>query len=182
MSWRNTTTRYGWLAGSLHWLTLLLVVAAYASMELRGFFPRGSATREAMKSWHYVLGISILVLTLLRLTVFLASPAPADSADAAKWQRAGAKWTKLALYCFLLAMPLLGWLLLSAEGGHVAFASIQFPGLVAQDKGLAGLFEELHEAGATIGYFLVGLHATAALYHHYRLRDDTLQRMLPWRP
>lgn len=182
MSWRNTTTRYGWFAASLHWLTLLLVVAAYASMELRGFFPRGSITREAMKSWHYMLGISILVPTLLRLVVFLVSPVLADSADAAKWQRTGAKWTKLALYCFLLAMPLLGWLLLSAEGGYVTFASIEFPGLVAQDKGLAGLFEELHEAGATIGYFLVGLHATAALYHHYGLRDDTLQRMLPWRP
>lgn len=66
-------------------------------------------------------------------------------------------------------MPLLCWLLLSAEGGHVAFAGIQFPGLLAPDKGLASLFEELHEARATIGYFLVELHATAALYHHYRL-------------
>ena len=181
MGWRNTTTRYGWLPASLHWLTLLLVVVAYASMELRGLFPRGSVTREAMKSWHYVLGISILVLTLLRLAVLLASPVPADALSGARWQRVAAKWARLALYCFLLAMPLLGWLLLSAKGGHVAFAGVEFPALGAQDKGLAGLFEELHEAGATIGYFLVGLHAAAALHHHYLLRDDTLRRMLPTR-
>lgn len=42
MGWRNTTARYGWLPASLHWLTLLLVVAAYASMELRGFFRAGA--------------------------------------------------------------------------------------------------------------------------------------------
>lgn len=132
-----------------------------------------------MKSWHYLLGISILVLTLLRLVVLLAGPAPAESPGGAKWRRAAARWTKLGLYCFLLAMPLLGWLLLSAKGGQVAFAGFEFPMLVTQDKGLAGLFEELHEAGATIGYFLVGLHAAAALHHHYLLRDDTLRRMLP---
>jgi len=39
--------------------------------------------------------------------------------------------------------------------------------------------KELHETVATIGYFLIGLHALAALYHHYVRKDDTLRRMLP---
>jgi superoxide oxidase len=39
--------------------------------------------------------------------------------------------------------------------------------------------QELHETGGTVGYFLLGLHAAAALFHHYVLKDNTLVRMLP---
>ena len=37
----------------------------------------------------------------------------------------------------------------------------------------------LHELIGTAGHFLIGLHAAAALYHHYVVRDDTVKRMLP---
>jgi len=39
----------------------------------------------------------------------------------------------------------------------------------------------VHELGASIGYWLIGLHAFAGLYHHYIQRDNTLTRMLPRR-
>jgi superoxide oxidase len=39
--------------------------------------------------------------------------------------------------------------------------------------------EDPHETGASVGYGLVGLHAAAALSHHFLRRDDTLRRMLP---
>jgi cytochrome b561 len=159
---------------------LLLVVAAYASMELREFYPKGSEIRAAMKTWHYMLGISILVLTVIRLAVYFAGPVPA-ALPGRKWQMASAKWMKVALYCFLLVMPVLGWLLVSAEGTPVLFFGLEVPPLTAENKGLAELVEELHEGGATIGYFLIGLHAAAALYHHYLVGDDTLRRMLPKR-
>lgn len=67
MSWHNSSTRYGWLPVALHWLMLVLLAAVYCAMELRGYFPKGSAARGAMKSWHYSLGISVLVLALARL-------------------------------------------------------------------------------------------------------------------
>lgn len=181
MGWRNSTTRYGWLAAGLHWLMLLLVVAAYASMELREFFPRGSATRDAMKTWHYTLGISILFLTFIRLAVHFGGPVPAALPTRRKWQLSSARWMKLGLYCFLLGMPLLGWLLLSAKGMPVPFLGMHLPVLTAENKALAESIGELHEAGAKVGYFLIGLHAVAALYHHYLLRDDTLRRILPKR-
>jgi cytochrome b561 len=53
--------------------------------------------------------------------------------------------------------------------------------LVGADKALADQMKELHETLATAGYFLVGLHAAAALLHHYAFRDNTLVRMLPGR-
>ena len=56
---------------------------------------------------------------------------------------------------------------------------MQLPQLVGESKSVADWTKELHEAGGTIGYFLIGLHAAAALFHHYIVRDNTLRRMLP---
>jgi len=78
-------------------------------------------------------------------------------------------------------MPLGGWVLLSASGKPIPFFGLQLPALLGENKGLADLIKEIHETGGTVGYFLVGFHATAALFHHYIKRDDTLVRMLPAR-
>jgi len=51
----------------------------------------------------------------------------------------------------------------------------------APNEALAGQLEEVHETIGTLGYWLIGLHATAGLFHHYVLRDATLTRMLPVR-
>jgi cytochrome b561 len=53
------------------------------------------------------------------------------------------------------------------------------PALVGENKGLADLLEEIHEIGGTVGYFLIGFHSAAALFHHYISRDNTLVRILP---
>lgn len=79
MQWRNSPVRYGWLSAALHWLMLVLLIAVYASMELRDFYPKGSAPREAMKTWHYMLGLTVLGLAMLRLVVNMIGPVPAIS-------------------------------------------------------------------------------------------------------
>jgi cytochrome b561 len=63
----------------------------------------------------------------------------------------------------------------------VPFFGLQLPALVGSDPALVGSVEELHETIGTVGYYLVGLHAAAALFHHYFRRDNTLLRMLPQR-
>ncbi|WP_426191507.1 cytochrome b [Massilia sp. DWR3-1-1] len=179
MKWRNSTTHYGALPAALHWLMLLLLVAVFASMELRGYFPKGSVTREAMKSWHYTLGLSVLGLALLRLAVSFTAKAPAIAPPPARTVLVTARLMKIALYGFMLGMPLLGWAIRSAAGADIVFFGLRLPPLIGASESLAHLLKELHEAGATIGYVLIGLHAAAALYHHYVVRDDTLRRMLP---
>jgi len=52
---------------------------------------------------------------------------------------------------------------------------------VGADKANADSLKEIHETIGTVGYYLVGLHAAAALFHHYGMRDNTLPRMLPGR-
>jgi cytochrome b561 len=72
-------------------------------------------------------------------------------------------------------------LLLSAEGKPIPFFGWQLPSLVLENRGLAEQIKDLHETIGGIGYFLIGAHVLAALYHHYVLHDTTLLRMLPGR-
>ena len=83
------------------------------------------------------------------------------------------------LYFFMIAMPLMGWLVLSANGKPVPFFGATFPPLVAENETLAKAIKEVHEVVGSAGYFLIGLHALAGLFHHYILRDNTLLRISP---
>jgi P-type Ca2+ transporter type 2C len=182
MQWRNSTERYGSLSIGLHWLMLLLLIAVYTCIELRGFFPKGSELREALKTWHYMLGLSVFVLVWLRLLLTLTSPFPQIKSESPKWQKISARVIQLTLYVLMIIMPLAGWLILSAEGKPIPFFGLQLPALVNENKNLAELTKEIHGTVGTVGYFLIGLHAAAALFHHYVLRDNILRRMLPTEP
>ncbi len=173
--------RYGRASIALHWITLALLVGVYACIELREFFPRGSEPREALKMWHFMLGLSVFFVVWLRLAARFIGTTPPIIPPAAKWQTVLAVVVEFALYALMIVLPLLGWLTLSAEGKAIPFFGLQLPALIAQSEQLAHRTEELHETLATVGYFLIGMHAAAALFHHYVRRDNTLDRMLPSR-
>lgn len=181
MKMRNATDRYGTLSIALHWLMLLILVAVYACIELREFYPKGSDIREGLKSWHFMLGLTVFVLIWLRIYARITTTAPPITPALAPLQNLSAKLMHVALYLFMIGMPLLGWILLSATGKPIPFFGLELPALVAENKGLADLIKEIHETGGTVGYFLVGFHAVAALFHHYYVKDNTLLRMLPKR-
>lgn len=166
---------------ALHWLTLVLVVVVYACMELRGYAPRGSALRSLMRGAHVQLGTLVFLVTAVRLVLRLRSPWPAIVPRPAPWIAGSAAALHVALYALLLALPVVGWLMLGAEGRSVPFLGIDWAPFIATDRALAHRLEELHELLANAGYLLVGVHAAAALAHHYYWRDDTLARMLPRR-
>lgn len=169
--------RYSAFSISLHWLMVLLFVAVYASIELREFFPKGSALRTSLKEWHYLLGLSIFVLAWIRIAARTIAPPPANNGAA----RLLAKAVHLGLYGLMIGMPIAGWLVLSGEGESVPVFGLELPPLTAPNEALADAAEEIHELVGTIGYFLIGLHTAAALVHHYILRDRVLTQMLPAR-
>jgi cytochrome b561 len=181
MNWKNATDRYGSLSIGMHWLMLALLIGVYACIELRGFYPKGSDLREALKTWHFMLGLSVFALVFLRLAIRLVTPSPQMAPRTAAGQRHLASLMHGLLYAFLILMPLLGWLTLSAGGKPIPFFGVELPALVGPDKALASTVKEIHETIGTVGYYLIGLHAAAALYHHYFVHDDTLRRMLPQR-
>jgi len=163
----------------LHWGVLLLIVGVYASMELRGFLPKGSAPRELLKVVHFSLGLTVFALVIARIVVRLRTTTPAITPPLSPLLKIGATGAHLALYAFMIAMPLLGWATLSAEGKSILFFGLPIFPIAPVSETLAELFEETHELIGEIGYFLIGAHTAAALYHHYIRGDNTLTRILP---
>lgn len=181
MNWKNTANRYGSLSIGIHWLMLLVFIAVYACIELRELYPKGSDPREALKTWHFMLGMLVFVLVWPRLLARLSGPTPGIQPEPPSWQQIAAKLLHLALYALMIVMPLTGWLLLSATGKPIPFFGLELPALISENKDLAKPLKEIHEFVGTAGYYLIGLHAAAALYHHYIQHDNTLTRMLPGR-
>lgn len=176
-----SSERYGKASIALHWLTLALLIGVYACIELREMYPRGSDPREALKMWHFMLGLSVFLAVWVRLLARIIGTTPPIIPAAPKWQAIVALLVEFALYGLMIVLPILGWITLSAEGKVIPFFGLELPALAAENEQLAGRTENLHETLATAGYFLIGLHAAAALFHHYVQRDNTLRRMLPSR-
>ncbi len=179
MSLENTGSRYGSLSIGLHWLMLLLLAAVYACIELREFFPKGSDPRELLKTWHFMLGLAVFALVWLRLAARYFGAAPGIVPSPSPWESRLAGAMHFALYALMIGLPLVGWLILSASGKTIPFFGLELPALIGENKALAHTLKEAHEVVATAGYFLIGLHALAALFHHYVRRDNTLLRILP---
>jgi len=173
--------RFSSLSIALHWVMVLLISAVYATILLRENFPKGTDIREGLKAWHFMLGLTVLSLVIIRLIVRFSSRKPPITPEPPAWQGLLANAAHIALYTFMLAMPLAGWVILSASGKPIPFFGLELPSLVGESKSLAGQVKEWHETAGTIGYFLIGFHALAALFHHYVVKDDTLRRMMPGR-
>lgn len=179
MPWKNTESRYSTMSIALHWLMLVLIAVVYACIEFRGIFPKGSGGRTLIVEMHFMLGLSVFLLVWLRLLARTLGVAPKIMPTPPLWQARLATLMHLALYVFMIGMPILGWLIVSAEGHSVLFYGIELPPLIGENKDLAKQIEGWHVLGGTIGYWLIGLHALAGLYHHYFMRDNTVRRMMP---
>lgn len=173
-------SRYSRAVRLLHWTTLVLLIVVYATAELRGFAPRGSGLRAQVMQWHMFLGVLVLLLVLPRIGARLARPAPAILPPPARLLALAAKATHLLLYAFLVLQPLLG--LITAQSGEraVVIPLLQWPLplLFGPDHDLHEITEDLHVGLGKIFYAVIGLHAAAALWHHFVVRDNTLRRML----
>ena len=165
---------------ALHWLTLLLLVAVFATIEARVLFVKGTPERDLMKTLHFMLGVSVLLPAVLRLVGARLWQAPPVTPAMPALQTRLSHAMHALLYAWLLAMPLTGWIVNNSAGHAVSLFGLELPRLVGTDKAFSKGLEDWHEWMGTAGYFLVGAHALAALLHHYIVRDDTFSRMLPW--
>jgi cytochrome b561 len=172
-----TDSRYSKASIVLHWGMVALIAAVYATIESRTLFERGSDIREGVKTWHFMLGLTVFVLVWLRIAARLLWPAPPIAPTPPRWQRAISAIVHGFLYILMIGMPIGGWLILSGEAKVIPFWGFELPPLMAPDKALAHKIEEVHETLGTIGYWMIGLHAVAALVHHYIWKDSVLRRM-----
>ena len=164
----------------LHWGMALLVLLAYVLIEQRNLFPRGTAERAAMVQGHFWTGLVLLALAWFRLFLRRRDGAPGITPELAAWNAVSAKLLHVALYLFLLVMPLLGLATAWTDGKAllVPFTDVALPALLPANEALAHTLEEVHGTIGELFYWVIGAHVLAALWHHWLRRDDTLRRML----
>ena len=176
---RNSQEGYGAVAMTLHWAVVVLVVCAWLTGQFGDALPRGPQ-REAGEFVHIFLGLSILALVAARLVWRMADPPPQDSAIG-RWSERAARAMHYMMYALLVAGPVAGIAVQFARGHALpVFGLFEIASPWVADRTFAHSVKELHETLANALLILVGLHAAAALVHHYVLRDRTLMRMLPW--
>ena len=173
----NRPDSFGVVTKSIHWLTVLAVMAAAAlgiwieEMEV-------SLATIRYFGWHKTVGITVLALTLLRIAWHFWSPVPPVLPASAVAERL-ARAVHLALYGCLVAMPLTGWIGSSATGlDTIVFGKVTLPAIAPVSATIEDLAFDIHETLAVLLGLLVALHVAGALNRAIVHRDGTLKRML----
>lgn len=174
MNLQSNKYSYSALLRFLHWGMLLLIVAVFASIEMRVFYDKGTDMRNAFKSWHFMLGLTVLLLVVMRIISRLRQPYPLVEPVLPQWQAVLSKLTHIFLYALMIIMPITGWLTLSAEGKPIPFG---LPSLITVNEGVAHDIEEFHELFGKVGYALIAVHVIAAAYHQWLRKDNVFKRM-----
>ena len=160
-----------------HWLTLALFVGLFLIAWTVDDLPQ--ELRLPAVQLHKSFGITVLALTVVRLVWRFAAGVPAIPSELPSWQKAAARATQYALYVLLFAQPLVGWLWSSAGTRAINFYFlVQLPWLIGPDKDLSRQLGHLHGLIGNLLLIVIGLHAVAALYHHFVRRDQVLVAML----
>jgi len=175
--------RYGRVAQALHWVTALLVLAAYlyspGGSEQRVY----SSSRDFDRQIHETLGMCVFALAVLRV-LWRAVDAHPDPFNVPRWMGVAAKAAHYALYLLLFSLPLTAitgaWL----EGHPLTLlAGLEIPPLLTLSHDLGAAIATVHTWLGDAILWIAGLHALAAFYHHFALKDGVLASMLPrWFP
>jgi cytochrome b561 len=172
--------RYTKIAMLLHWLTALLIIAAFflglTMVGIHGFSP----TKLKYYSWHKWLGVTVLGVAALRLLWRKANTPPPPLASIAAWQHKVAEGMHYLLYFLIFAVPVSGYFYTYAAGVPVVYLGLwQLPALIAPNPELKPILQNVHYVLTMTMAAAVVAHALAALKHHFIDRDVTLKRMLP---
>lgn len=172
--------RYTRTAIFLHWLVALGLVGTF----ILGFYMEDlplSPNKLKLYSWHKWAGMILLLLILVRLTWRITHKAPELPATMGSMAKLAAHAGHWVLYALMLAIPVSGWLMSSAQGFQVVwFGVLPLPDLVPKNAALGELLNDIHVVlNYTLLVAVMG-HIAAALQHHFIKKDGVLARILPF--
>ena len=176
---RNTDNTWGTIAKFFHWTLAILIFLQLALGKYAEALDL-SPHKLDMFAWHKSVGVSILLLVVLRIAWRLANRPPSPPAGLSKYETRLAQIGHLLLYGLILAVPVSGWI--ASDTTRVpfkAFFVIPMPDLLEADRSLQDTAASIHEGLIVALLAVVLLHVAAALRHHLLLRNDVLRSMLP---
>ncbi|HEY1589257.1 MAG TPA: cytochrome b [Rhodanobacter sp.] len=161
----------------LHWLMAIMILAMLFIGV--GMVASVSERHEWLLRIHKPLGIAILILAVVRLAVRLRHPPPALPADLPAVQKLAAHASHWLLYALMLAMPLIGWAMLSAGGYPVMLSdSLRLPPIFPVSPVAFAVLRHMHGWFAMLLFLTFVAHMAAALYHGLIRHDGVLSSMV----
>jgi cytochrome b561 len=181
--------RYNTVSMTFHWVIAALVIANIALGLYMADLPRSDPYKFLIVQTHKSIGLTVLVLSLLRLGWRLVNPAPRLPAGIHPIMAGLAHLSHYLFYALIILIPLSGWLFVSASplgNGTSYFGLFDWPNLGffagqtrAQLHATREMYQTTHVLLAWSAIVLVPIHVLAALYHHFLRGDDVLRRMVP---
>ncbi|VVP83672.1 cytochrome b [Pseudomonas fluorescens] len=179
MQLRNSSSRYGWISVFMHWGVALAVFGLFALGLWMVGLDYYSTWRKDAPDLHKSIGLVLFAVMLLRVLWRFISPPPPALQSYSRMTRIGASFGHGFLYLSLFAVMIAGYLISTADGvGIPVFGLFEVPALVSGLPDQADTAGVIHFYLAWVLVIFSGLHALAALKHHFIDRDATLTRML----
>lgn len=164
---------------TFHWTVVVLLACQFATAWLLPHI-RMDTPLDTTINLHFNFGLTIGLVMAARLVHRWRHPVRVAPDDPSALSRSLALAIHRLFYVILLIGPFLGWAAASAHSVPVKLLGwITLPALAERKAPWALLAGDIHGWTMWTLLALVGLHAAAALYHHFGLHDTVLRRMLP---
>jgi cytochrome b561 len=164
---------YGRVTQIIHWISALLIIGLLIFGTVMTRLADGAAKTQMYQS-HVLIGLTVLVLTVIRLVWRFVEPWP-DAPPGLSANRARAfKWNHILLYVFLIPLLVSGvsMLLLSNLGLS--------PGNVLPEAIQDVPPRTFHDIGSKLVLLLFLMHVVGTIQYQIT-KGDTLGRIgLPW--
>lgn len=184
-----TGNRYTKVAITLHWVIALMILGQLGTGIIMGYDLVDKSILFPMYQFHKSLGLTVLVLSLVRLAWRLTHKAPPLPNHMPVWEKLAAKASHYAFYIFMIGVPLTGWLIVSSSSFGLPtrwfnlFTWPHIPGIETlpddRKSQVNEVAETIHVYMAYATLALLGLHIAAALKHHFIDKDEVLHHMIP---
>lgn len=176
---KDSARGYGWLTITLHWVCAVLIIGLFGLGIYMTDLSYYSPWYHKGPALHISLGLTLLLLMVIRVVWRLINPLPDNLPGHSRVTLGAAKTVKYLLYALIFIIIASGYLITTAEGKPASlFSVIDFPSLIKLSAVNVDRAGEIHELLAWAIVIVAALHAGAALFHHFVLRDKTLVRML----
>jgi cytochrome b561 len=176
----NRPHHFNLLARVLHWA---MAIAILSMLFVGAGMVVSLQYRDQLLALHRPLGIAILLLAIVRLVNRLTRPIPALPADLPAIQKFAAHASHWLLYGLMLAMPLIGWAMLSAGGYPIPMVGgVHLPAILPHSPVIYGWLRPLHGVLAYVLFFTILGHLGAALFHAWVRRDEVFGQMAKGEP